>query len=221
MTVIERLDFDSLSDGDFTPESPWAIPGNAVAPTITSDAAIHGAKGARWATTSTYGYIYYGFGSAFTDKRVLSFYFNIRSFSSANHYVATAYDSAFTDQGDWRINTGRTVSIRNGNTAVATSSTVVTTSTIYRAEWMVNPATSSQELKIFEGESDSPIIDLTGTWSSTTTINWSWGPSVAAAGGAIDYDTIKIADDWTGPENPPAEKIPVLRRFRYNGTFWE
>lgn len=223
MTVLNELRFDGLSDGNLTVSSPWSLPAGGVVPTVAAAAATHGAKGCRWASTTAFGRVDYDFATAFTAARVLSFYFNIRTFSTVNQYVGAAENNhtSGTWRGDWRINTAKTVTLRNGATAVATSTATLAVNTVYRAEWKMNPANATQELRIYAGESATPLIDLNGAWSATDVQVFSFGPYVAASGGAIDYDTIKVADDWVGADAPPVVLTPVLRRYRYNGTFWE
>jgi hypothetical protein len=122
--------------------------------------------------------------------------------ATANLYLARIYSlpTGGTAQGDFRVNTNGTVAIRNGNVAIATSTPTLSAGTVYRAEWRTNVTSTTQELRIYTGESTSPYITLTGAWSTATARTWAFGPADAAATGAIDYDTIKIADDWTGPE---------------------
>jgi len=222
MTAIAEQDFDDLTDGTtYAPSSPWFVAG--AAPTVSTAAAIHGANGLRWTSTATAGRVDYDFGSAWTTAEVLSFYFNVQTFSSANHYIACtqAVHTSGSPLSDWRINTAHTVTLRDNFSAVSTSSATLSAATDYRAEWKVDQSAATQELRIYEGEADTPIFTLSGAFSGTTTQTFTIGPYTAAAGGAIDYDTVKIADDWTGPENPPASLTPVLRRYRYNGTAWE
>ena len=38
----------------------------------------------------------------------------------------------------------------------------------------------------------------------------SFGPNAAAADGAVDYDTLRVADDWTGSFVNPPLPTPVL-----------
>lgn len=215
MTVIDTLDFNAASDGAYSASAPWTIVG--AAPTVGAAAAAHGAKGAQWATTGSSGRLQRDSGSNQTTL-VLSFYARVDTFSSVNHYIAACYSLATGGslQGDVRINTGHTVSIRNGSTAVATSSATLSTATWYRFEWKLNAAADTQELRCYVGESSTPLFTLSGAWSSDLTRVVSIGPNVAAAGGVISYDTIRVADDWTGAFAPP----PSHTRFRYDGSTW-
>lgn len=200
MTVIATLDFNATADGALSASAPWAT--NGVAPVVGAGAALHGAKGIAWASTGTAGRLTYDYGTNQTGLIVLSTYFRVDTLSTANHYINAVYNlaSGGSLQGDWRINPAdQRVTIRNGGTAVATSSVSLAAATVYRAEWAINPTAGTQELRIYAGEGTTPILTLTGAWSSASTRVWSVGPNVAAAAGAITYDTIRVADTWTGP----------------------
>lgn len=223
MTVLAEQRFDSFTDGaSITVSAPWSMPTGGTVPVASSAAAVHGAMGCRWASTSAYGRIDYDFGAPITAARVLSFYFVPRTFATVNQYVAMVEDNHTSGQiqADWRINTARTVSVRNAGTAIATSSATLATGTVYRAEWKLDPVAHTQELRIYQGESETALIDLSGSFTSTIAGVLTFGSYTAASGGAIDYDTVKVADAWTGPEVPPATPTPVLRLFRYHSGQW-
>jgi len=97
---------------------------------------------------------------------------------------------------DWRVNTNRTITLRNNNVAIATSTVSVTEQTDYHAEWLVDQANATQELRVYTLGSDSPLIALTGSYTGTTADSACYGPLAAAAGGAIDYDDVILSDDW-------------------------
>lgn len=223
-TEIDQLLFDSMTDGSpVSLSGNWGLAPGGVVPVASSAAAIHGALGCRWASTASYGRIDYTYpGGPFTTARVLSFYFNVRTFSTSNHYIAATQDNhtSAQTQGDWRINLARTVSIRNGTTAVKTSTVTLNTGQPYHAQWKIDPVAHTQELRIFDGESSTALMALPGAYSSTTTGIMAFGPYAAAPGGAIDYDTVRIADDWLDPEVAPVQLVPVLRRLWFNGTQW-
>lgn len=212
MTVLETLDADALSDGTFSPSAPWST--NGTAPDVAAGAAIHGAKGIRWASTGAAGRVMYDTGSNQATARVWSFYFEVSTFASAHQYIGAIYSltTGGAIQADWRINnTTRTVSLRDSTTAIATSAETLSTGVTYRAEWRVSDSAGTQELRIYTGEGTTPTITLSGAFSSSTARVFAFGPTSAAAGGAIDYDTIKYADDWVGPEagTPEAPAAPT------------
>ena len=220
MTLTSTLNFDAIAEAAaVTVSAPWDVSG--VAPTGAAAAAVHGARGARWSSTDAYGRILYDFGSNQAGPLVLSWYMQIRTFSSANLYIAYVTDllTGGTTQGDVRINaTTNTISIRNGVTAVATSTATVSLDTIYRFEWRIDATANTQELRVYTGESTTPFITLTGAWSSDTTRLLAVGPYIVAAGGSVDYDTVRIADDWVGPFGTSA---PVTAWRVYTSTGWE
>lgn len=213
MTVLATLNFDDQTEGSaVTVVSPWTLTAGGTTPVATAAAAAHGAMGARWSSTSSAGSIYYELGASQTAKRVLSFYFKPNTFSTANQYVGAIFDVSSNNQADWRINTNRTITLRNASVAIATSTATLTAGTWYRCEWSLDPTTSGQELRIYAGESATPLIDLTGTYTSTTARRLTFGPDVAAAGGAIDYDTVRVADDWVGPLAPSFNAVATQAR---------
>ena len=220
MTVMSTLDFDAIAESaTVTVSAPWSTSG--VAPTGVAGAAVHGARGARWASTDAYGRIGYDFGSNQSGPVVLSWYMQIRAFSGSSHYIASAHSlvSGGSLLGDVRINTvARTLSIRDGFTAVATSAATISLNRSYRCEWRINVSGTTQELRVYEGESSSPILTLSGAWTSNLNRVLTVGPNTAAAGGAIDYDTVRIADDWTGAFG--AEVLVTAWRVR-TLTGWE
>lgn len=148
MAIISTLDFDSFAEAaTVAPSAPWST--NGVAPTATSAAAAHGARGARWASTAAAGRVQYDTGADQTGAHVLSWYMYIRDYASVNHYIAgvRSLTTGGTSQGDVRINTNHTVSLRNAaNVAVATSSAMLAEDTLYRCEWRVHQTAGTQEL---------------------------------------------------------------------------
>jgi hypothetical protein len=217
MATIATLTFDSgqTNGEEVVLSSPWSKFGNS--PIASTAAAMDGSMGCRWSDTSTNGRIMYDSGINQTGPIVFGFKFKINTFSTANHYIGSIYNltSSGTIQGDWRVNpTSHTVTIRQGTTAVATSDAgagqTISSGTEYWAEWMVDSSSDTQMLRIYEGEETNPSIELAGGWASEQSRVFAFGPHVAATGGAIDYDTITIADDWIRFVDTPVSAVATI-----------
>ena len=221
MTVISVLDFDSIAEGAaVTVSAPWSALG--VKSTAVAAASTHGARGARWSSTDAYGRIAYDFGVNQFGPVVLSWYMQVRAFSGSTPlYVASATNlpTGGSVLGHVRINVAaKTVSIRNGVTAIATSTPTLSLNTPYRFEWRLDATLSTQTLRVFAGESATAFIALAGAWSSDETRMLVFGPDIAATGGAVDYDTVRIADDWMGPFG---SERPVTAWRTYTASGWK
>lgn len=227
MTVDSTYDFNALSEGATVGTSgSWTT--NGTAPVALAAAADHGARGARWASTGVAGRVQYDYTTAQTARAVVSsFYFNIRTMSTAAMYVGAVYSTPTggVSQADWRVNTNMTVTLRNNTaptgtpslSAVQVSTATLSTNTWYRCEWKVSQVTGAQELRIYVGENTAPLMTLTGTYSGNATRVASVGPYAAAAGGALDVDTLRTADDFTGAfvggGGGPTPPTPVTQTF--------
>lgn len=201
MTVDATLDFNAISEGaTVAPSAPWTT--NGVAPVALVAATLHGTRGARWASTAAPGRIQYDYTAAQTARAVVgSYYFNIRTMSTASMYLGAILSAPTggTAQADWRVNTNMTVTLRNGTIAVQVSGVALSTATWYRAEWKVSEVTGTQELRVYLGENTSPLFTLSGNYGGVAATRVvAFGPYAAAAGGAVDIDTLRPADDFTG-----------------------
>ena len=204
MAIISTLDFESFAESaTVSPSAPWST--NGATATASSAASAHGDRGARWVSTGTAGRVMYDSGADQSSVRVWSWYMYIRAYSPANHYIAAVFSQTTggSNQGDVRINPTRTVTLRNAAlTAVATSAEILAENTLYRFEWRVHQSAGTQELRVYEGESTTPHLTISGGWTGANVRVFSFGPHAAAADGALDYDTVRLADDWTGPFAP-------------------
>src|SRR5690606_16003481 len=115
----------------------------------------------------------------------------------------------------------------SGGSALATSAGTISSGQVYRGEWMVDPSTNTLDLRIFEGEGTTPVVTLTyNSWTQSNQAYFTVGPApTTSATGSIDFDTIKYADDWVGPdgeEDPGGgDLVPRVVVRRYNGSVWE
>lgn len=213
MATLSTLTFDGQSDGvDVTLPSGWSTVG--VVPVADDAAALHGDRGARYASTATSGRMQYDTGANQSGALWVQSYVRIGTLATANLYLGAVLSLATGGalQGDWRVNTNGTVSIRDGSSLAAggnnTSSAALAAGTWYRADWMLNDTANIQELRIHAEEAATPLFTLSGAWSSTLTRVLSVGPNAAAASGAnLDYDTVRISDAQLGAFAPPAAPV--------------
>lgn len=93
-------------------------------------------------------------------------YFRIASIPGADRtFVELLAADGATNRGNIRIRSTGAIRIRNAaNGTVTTSATILSINTGYRIEWQVNGSvTGSWQLKIFLGNSTSPLETLSGT----------------------------------------------------------
>lgn len=214
MTPKTTLSFDSDVDGA-APVLPsgWTSSGSGPAFVVSAAAKVHGPLGLRLpAVTTSYRRLTYA-ETASATPWALSMYVTPRALSTAVMYIAAVYNGA-SALGDVRINVAGTVTIRNGTTAVATSSATLAVDTAYRFEWKVTP-TTGQELRVYAGDATTPLFTLTGAFAGTTVTGFAAGLTGAAANYAADYDSIVVADDFTGPWATTPPPTPVTPLFTY------
>lgn len=201
MTVLATELFDAGGEGaSVTESSPWTLSAAAgyTPATYAAAAAMHGTRGARFSSVDHFQFLKWTNGSGM-PVLTASFYFNLRTLPGAILFLCQINDAANAKLCDFRVNAASggasTVTIRNVNTAVATSSQTIVANTYYRVEYTVTAASSSQELKLFTGESTSTLIDLTGATNGNQPMLADIGVVAASSsGGAFDLDTVRIAD---------------------------
>ena len=206
MAILSMFDFDSQTSGAaVTASAPWAKLG-ATTMLASPAAAVHGALGGRIADPSSQCAMEWT--EASTDAaRVLDVYVTPHAIAGPTYVMAYAAGAASLASA--RINADGTVAIRNGTIAVATSSATLDLGETYRIAWRVSSA--GQELRVYEGESEAPMITLTGAVTDATHTKLLFGLTALSSGAALDIDTIRIADDWLGPVNPTTPlDMPVL-----------
>lgn len=216
MTVLSSLDFDSYSeDADISPSSPWDAAAGGAKFVAAAAAAHDGAMGARMSDTSSYGTIEWT--PSGTTAVVLSAWFNWRTFSTAKQYCGNVLVGT-SPVADWRVNgSTHTVAIRDNAVAKATSTAALTAGTWYRCDWKIDPGGATQELRIFAEGGTSALIDLSGSYSGGVYTVLAVGNGTAAAGGALDMDTLQVLDDWP---DPPGGTTPTTGFYYYDGTQW-
>lgn len=207
MAVLTTCDFEgianntTLTSGDL--DAPWDISSSGFV-ALTS-AAIHGTIGARADNVTSTAQVRWQRGSSSTATVCQSYYWRLID-NPGTAFFGTLSDSG-TLQAAWRINTNGTVAIRDGFTVVDTSTATISLGEIYRSEWLCS--TAGQELRIYEGESETPIITLTGALTNNSHDRLLFGVTAAGAGHDFEMDTLKVADDWTGPHAPEPDPEPA------------
>ena len=219
MAILATQSFDSLSESQTINTAalggaPWSVFAGVTYPVAQASAASHGARGAYIAPVT--GAVRLEWGEAQTTAtRVLSWYFRLLVDGAANTYLGSLIDG-LTGRADWRINADRTVTLRNAGTATGGASPqVLAMNTWYRAEYMTS--TSGQELRIYVGESTTPYITRTGALTNNLHTQFACGITATPNGHSLEIDTIRVADDWTGPFAAPPQQPTA---YRYTGSDW-
>lgn len=213
MTILGSLTFEDYEQSaaitDGTVERPWYVTGSTP-PIALSGAAMHGERGASISGATSAVKIEWREAQT-TATRVISAYFRITQAGGSAVYMGDLLDGG-TGRADWRINADRTVTIRNNFVATGGASPqVLELDVTYRYEW--HTSSSGQELRIYEGESESPYITRAGALTSNSHTIISAGLTATPSGWGIHLDTIQVADDWVGPF-APVEPPPPHRPWK-------
>lgn len=199
MALISTYDFEGQTPGaNIANSGSWDVGSGTTPFTAESAAAVHGSIGGRISSATSYRAFGYNETST-TQTRVFDVYITPRVVSS-NTYVMVLTDTGSTQRADVRINSAGTVSMRNVFSAVATSTVTLSMNTTYRFSWRIS--TSGQELRVYAGESATPLFTLTGALTSASHVRMAFGLVAASSGFSADYDTARIADDWLSPYEP-------------------
>ena len=208
--AIYSFDTDT-PNANISPSSPWVKAG-ATPMTALAAAAVHGSLGGRiTAPTSLCTLSWVNPGGSGTTTHVIDCYVRPRAVPG-NLYIFSLADGA-TSRGSVRIQADGLMALRDGMTAVATSSTPIAIdgSQVYRMAWMVN--TSGQELRVYEGEGITPLLTLTGALTNAAHKTLIAGLTSNLADAAVDIDTVRIADEWLPPFGTPSIPLPTPTGF--------
>ncbi|MBP6038540.1 MAG: hypothetical protein KA604_04365 [Candidatus Saccharimonas sp.] len=218
MTRFLEAHFDAATSGSITTAlEPGISSTTGTAPTFSAADTIHGAAGALSASgvvsilrqdipsplPSIYwrGYI----------KRVLA--------NPTVAQFAAARDSANANCASLAMQASGAIVLRDGNTAVATSTHTLAAGDWVRVEWYVDRGgTSTQTLELFYSgniEGTIPNEVLTGACTAATTPlhQVSSGSITASAGAQFAVDEAVLADAYVGPFASPPYTVTV-----WNGT---
>ena len=198
-SVLASYTFESdTPDAAISPSSPWSQSGGGSTPfTASTAAAIHGSLGGRISAATQNRMLEHTSGSTHTNTRVVDLYIIPRAVAANSVFAAIRDLGASTTRGDIRINTDRTVTIRNGAAATATSTTVLALDATYRIAWKTTTS-EGQSARIYNATGDL-IETISGALSNNTHDNIRCGLIVASSGYSADYDSIRIGDDWLAP----------------------
>lgn len=156
------------------------------------------------------------FDEAVDEPSVLyrRFYFKVPELPGSNLYIATNTSGA-SARADMRINTNGTVSVRNGFSAVWTSTAAVTAGQWARFEWRLSATAGTQEARLFtgaqlHGPSNNPT-DSSGsvTFDAGTFTNTGVG-IIQNTTARVFIDDVKNDDStWPGPATVP-NQAPIV-----------
>lgn len=198
MTVDIEEDFEGGSDGGAVTEANTDLSTINGSPTFDDAHVARGALAMRCAASSS---VVSG-GRTYTTRAVTytRAYIYLESLPGANFFILGVQSSA-TIRAQVRIDgTGHTLTMRNGTTAIWTSSTVLSTDTLYRVEWLVDNTNSLQRLRLYAGHSSSPIEDSGDDTYNQGTHDRSNVGVVSSGTGTIWVDDFASGDEgWFGP----------------------
>ena len=204
VTPIATYTFENQANGQplniNSASRPWSADSGDATPMIAATAAaVHGTLGGRVSSATSYRRLSY-WEAQTNNTRVFDCYFTVREMGASIVYIMSARgDGGGTSvTTDVRLNLDRTVSLRNNTSAVATSVTALSLNTTYRFAYKVVSG-QTQELRVYVGESTTPLFVLSGVVSGSGVDRCIFGASTASAGFSIDLDTVRIADDWLTP----------------------
>ena len=214
MAILSTETLDDIGEGldiDTADLAPGWVTKNGRF-TSSADAAAHGDRGGQVQSASSAHRIEYEEATT-SSVRVFSWYFRIDEMPSSNCYIGSMMSAG--NGADFRINTDRTVTLRNERSATGggASTEQLTVGDWYRVEWRTS--TSGQELRIFESESTSAHITIVGNLTDTSKTGFAAGVTSAPNGISLSIDTLRVADDWLGPYGTPAEPLDTPTNFQF------
>lgn len=132
--------------------------------------------------------------TASAGPRMVGFYFKLNETPNVSLYLTRLLVTNVTNRCDWRVNTDRTVSLRNAGSVSATSGISLNVNQAYWAEWLVNGAT--QTLRIYEPDGVDPIITLTSACPNTLADTVLVGHMANFNGLTTFFDRVTLHTDW-------------------------
>lgn len=136
---------------------------------FSTDAVMDGGTyGLKGNFTAGYHYLYYGIASTGIVWTV--FKFKMTAAPAANALIANAYGaSGATRNAELRLNTDRSLVVRNGSAVVTTcTAPAMALNTEYRIAWGVDATSGAVYLNVYEGDSTTP-------WSTDSATSVSMG----------------------------------------------
>lgn len=146
------------------------------------------------------------------------FYGHMDAAPPAAAFLSTCLSGA-TLRAGMRINTDRTITLRNNVTAVATSTTALPTGAYWRVDWLIDNANSTQTAHIFIGSNvhgTTPDETISGTYNQGTFDTWRVGHTIGVTSWTLRIDEAEF-DDAVAPgpaavayTGSPADTVGVL-----------
>ena len=196
-TTLGTYTFESDTDGALiVPSSPWSLGGSTTLFQGSTAAAVHGVMGGKIERGSNARWLQYTESTA-VHTRVVDFYFRLIAITGSYYMCQLSWDNGgvATNRADWRVNADRTITMRDAQIAVASSGEdQLQTYTLYRASWKISPA--GQRLRIIRMSDNELAMDISGSLANASSYRYQVGIMGGTAGTIVEYDTIRIGDDW-------------------------
>lgn len=194
--------FDSGSNGTVISSSNSLVTSSFGSPIFSNTHAHSGSLSARFQTSSSTQFLAYD--SIPGSVLYVRFYFWMDALPGANTYICSGLGGGAVRRLDMRVNTSGAVAIRNLNTAVATSTTNLTTGAWHRIEWRIDNTASQQQLRLFVGanvEGTTPDYDSGNVSYTQATDIDSLHPGLITSSTWTVYldDFAASPDGWIGP----------------------
>ncbi len=221
-TVLIHEPFEGdTNGGNITTANSTASVVSGVTP-VFSTTSIEGLLAAIFTPAGSYSRLEFAHNSVTTAW--YSMYLRIPALPEANSYIAAFYDGpglGANKIGDVRINTNGTVSVRDNNTAVITSTAALTPNVWHRLAVRVTPnVANGLELKLYIGANrHGTTPDYAGTANSTRNF-----PVMYLYAGVTSASTIQLSIDYlqgSVTAEPDPLDMPLNPYWQYDtGTEW-
>lgn len=227
MAILDTLNFEGLEEGSVLDTaavggtlSAWSVNSTTTNIIVRGQAAAHGARGIRITNPDSVANVTWmeAGAVAVSAQRCVSFYFRIDDSAAIQSYIGNVTNGLGVGSAvaSWRINPDLTVSIRDQQVATGSpgNSTLEALSedVYYRCEWMLR-TNGTQEIRIYIGDSTVPYLSREGDLTANLHDRIQVGIPSSPAPHILSFDSIRIADDWTGPFGAPETPLPTPTGF--------
>jgi len=158
MAVDIVEDFEGGTNGAVITTSNTGLGFTDGVATFTNTGGVHtGSLAALYSATAgtSYSVVYFG-APTLRGASYARFYVTFAALPAANVLIG-AYRAVTTSRAELRINSAGTVTLRNGTTAVYTSTATLAANTTYRIEWDAVNGTG-QAVRVYVGDSTTALI---------------------------------------------------------------
>ena len=195
MAVDIVEDFEGGTNGAVITTSNTGLGFTDGVATFTNTGGVHtGSLAALYSATAgtSYSVVYFG-APTLRGASYARFYVTFAALPAANVLIG-AYRAVTTSRAELRINSAGTVTLRNGTTAVYTSTATLAANTTYRIEWDAVNGTG-QAVRVYVGDSTTALISSGNqTYNTGTHDRLSIG-LYASATWTLRVDDIETRDD--------------------------